>query len=176
MEGFFFPIVSSFLTSFEMINYATTNREAYAHIKKLISTLKIFKFWYFQKTSKWMNGIVRRCLNMHVFGNRISISNAPIHKVTGGLSKLNKNRSKKKFFNVTSYMFCDCKESKIDTAVYYALGESMYKSVPCLDFCCRSCVDKIISCTVRDNYHIFHETTVFLYPQENCTDLQNTRL
>tara|TARA_B100002051_G_scaffold276475_1_gene324797 strand:+ start:997 stop:1521 length:525 start_codon:yes stop_codon:yes gene_type:complete len=159
----FIPICS-FFTASEKVKYSAVHRKSKNSLRKFVAALKIYKFWYYRKTSTWMNAVIKNCLNLHAFSNRISISNAPINKLEGGLPKLKQNKNKKKFFDINSYMMCDCQNNEIDTAIYYSMGHSMFKSIPYLDFCCRSCIDKVIYHFQFDDFNVYQFPEIFFYP------------
>ena len=92
-----FTPISSFLTGVEKIKCSAVHYNSRKTLRRFVAAFKIYKFWYLKKTSTWMNSVIKKCLNLHAFSNRLSISNAPINKLDGGLLKLNKNKKKKVF-------------------------------------------------------------------------------
>ena len=97
-------------------------------VKKYMSAMKIYKFWYVKKTQEWMNRVKRQCLRRHpVFAHRTKV-NMQNYKYT---------REK---FTLNDYVTCpNCNFYDIDCAIFFTIGHKLAFCDPYLEFYCFHC-------------------------------------
>lgn len=127
--------------------------------KKYIASIKIHKFWYVKKTQEWINNIIRKCLQLHTFSNRLDM-NLNCRHFPCSLQKIEKVSRIKQFVIIEDYITCtQCNFYDIDTALYFSVGSNMKSSEPYVSFLCSGCAKE-------ESSHIFdyyQEPTLYKY-------------